>query len=372
MTKPLDPIEPTTASLPTHATASGQACQNCDTQLKGGYCHVCGQHAHNPLRSFRHAAEDVFESFWHVDGRIFRTLRDLMIPGKVSREYLDGHRVRYIAPLRLYVILSLITFFVAHLLTANLKGGLDVKVQDGNDFAAQTTVAAVERARDQKLATLEKSLQEAKGSQGAIGATAINMAQETVKQQAQARIDQINGKGTGKTEAPIKVNVAPALAEATGGDQDSLERTAEANARLFAKDKRAFAERVLTHAPGILLVLVPLFALVLRIVYLLRPMGYLEQLVVALYSHAFLLLVALVWMLMLLLDRAMGSGVLGAIAASLFPLLVPLYLLFSQKRIYGDGWWKTLLCFIVTASLYFVLALLAVAAAFALALLLKG
>lgn len=93
-------------------------CANCATALQGAYCHVCGQQGHNPLRSLRHAVEDVFESFWHLDGRVFRTLRDLLVPGRVACNYLDGQRVRYIPPLRLFVILTVITFFVGRLVTS--------------------------------------------------------------------------------------------------------------------------------------------------------------------------------------------------------------------------------------------------------------
>lgn len=394
MTKPQDPIEPVSTRYPPHHSASGSACQNCDTMLQGGYCHVCGQHAHNPLRSFRHAVEDVFESFWHVDGRIFRTLRDLLVPGKITTEYLAGHRVRYIPPLRLYVILSLITFFVAHFVTAGLKGGMDIVTENNNAFAAQTQVEEVIRARDEKLAALDKSLADTRGAGQGIAAAAIGTARESLEKQAQARIDEINGKaladdaatasaGGGilqiKTDSASTPSTASTSSEKSSKPadkpettEDKLERTVAENARLFSKDKRALAERILTHTPGILLALLPIFALVLRLVYPLRPMGYLEQLVVALYSHAFLLLVALTWMLMLLLDRTMSSSLLGAVAVTVLPILVPIYLLLSQKRIYGDGWPMTLLRFAIIAMLYFALAVLAVAAAFAMALLLKG
>lgn len=374
MTKPQDPIEPVTASFPAHPPEKGSACQNCATMLQGGYCHVCGQHAHNPLRSFRHAVEDVFESFWHVDGRIFRTLRDLMVPGKVSREYLDGHRVRYIAPLRLYVILSLITFFVAHLATSNLEGGFDINTVDANVFEAKTTVADVVAMRDQQLAELDKSLKEARDSDSAVATTAITTARVVLEQKAQERIDEIEGTAPASRRS-TQLSTLPSSSKPAASDdtmESALARTIEENVRLFAQDKRALVERVLAHTPTTLLVLVPLFALVLRIVYLLRPMGYLEHLVVALYSHAFLLLVALAWMSMLLLDRAMGSTWLGLIAVSVFPILIPLYLLFSQKRIYGEAWWKTLLRFIATSFAYFLLATLATAAVFSMALLLKA
>ena len=97
---------------PSHDAVHASACENCQTPLQGGFCHVCGQNAHNPLRSFGHAVEEVFESFWHLDGRIFRTLRTLLSPGKLANAYLAGHRAPYVAPLRLFVILSVLTFFV--------------------------------------------------------------------------------------------------------------------------------------------------------------------------------------------------------------------------------------------------------------------
>ncbi len=373
MTKPNDPIEPISTGMPPVRRDAHAACLNCGSVLQGSYCHVCGQHAHNPLKSFRHAVEDVFESFWHVDGRILRTLRDLLVPGRASRAYLAGHRVRYLPPLRLYVILSLLTFFVAHFLAADLKGGFDIQTdRTGNSpFATLATEQAVEAKRGEILAELQRGQAEAAGSQ--VAEVAITTARRITDAQAQRRIAELRGEkpqggfiqidpGDGKTPAPLGTNAR---------FSDRLAHNIEENVRAFAQDKRAFAEKMLTHAPGVLLVLVPLFALVLRLVYPLRAMGYLEHLVVALYSHAFLLLVALAWMLALLLDRATGSGVAGTLAAWILPPVTLGHLLFSQKRVYGDGWPLTLLRFSITGLLYFGLATFAFAAVLMMSLMLK-
>ena len=150
---------------PSHDAVHASACENCQTPLQGGFCHVCGQNAHNPLRSFGHAVEEVFESFWHLDGRIFRTLRTLLSPGRLANAYLAGHRAPYVAPLRLFVILSVLTFFVAQLTLhfgevklpkppptedgkANLVAAPD---ESGITFSKQTTVDAVIKERDQML-----------------------------------------------------------------------------------------------------------------------------------------------------------------------------------------------------------------------------
>ena len=122
-------------------------CENCNEPLQGPYCHACGQPVANPVRHVGHAIEDVFESFWHLDGRVFRTLRHLLSPGRVALEYLAGHRMRYIAPLRLFVILSLITFFVGKL-TVHAEGPAFEVTAGDTRFAKMDTVAEVESARD--------------------------------------------------------------------------------------------------------------------------------------------------------------------------------------------------------------------------------
>lgn len=80
--------------------ADAARCENCHAPLQGQYCHPCGQSRHSPTRHFGHAIEEVFESFSHPDGRVWRALRDLVVPGRVARDYLAGHRARHIAPLR--------------------------------------------------------------------------------------------------------------------------------------------------------------------------------------------------------------------------------------------------------------------------------
>lgn len=380
MTKPQDPIEPVTATMPPLAHARGTACANCGSVLQGSYCHVCGQHAHNPLKSFKHAVEDVFESFWHLDGRVFRTLRDICVPGRAVNAYLGGKRVGYIPPLRLYVILSLLTFFVAHFVTAGISGG-GVDLKGGADFDRYKTTAEVVAERDRQLAQIDKAAAEVKqdpsdvGSQLASGG--LVMARARIRTDADQRIAELEGRAVASKPDDMHVSVFGDTKFGAEGSfmrrlQEQWSRNANENARLFAKDGRAFVERVITHVPSLLLVLVPLFALVLRLLYPLRPMGYLEHLVVSLYSHSFLLLAVLAWMLAVLLERAIGGSLLSVTTGIVFWVGAPLYLLFSQKRIYGDGWPLTLLRWLIAGFAYFFLATFAFAVAMAMSLLGKA
>ncbi|HEY0015838.1 MAG TPA: DUF3667 domain-containing protein [Longimicrobium sp.] len=95
------------------AEAGGAACENCGTVLAGRYCHACGQAAERPtttVRGFaRHAAADLTS----LDSRILRTLALLLArPGRLTREYLDGRRIRYTQPLQVYLGAAAAFFFV--------------------------------------------------------------------------------------------------------------------------------------------------------------------------------------------------------------------------------------------------------------------
>ena len=144
------------------AHAAPAACENCATPLHGHYCHACGQSTHSPVRHVGHAIEEVFESFWHLDGRIFRTVRDLFVPGRIANRYLAGHRVRYVAPMRLFVILTLLTFFVAKFVVQDAMLGFDadntVQTADVEQALAQAATGSdVVAIRDGVLADIREA-----------------------------------------------------------------------------------------------------------------------------------------------------------------------------------------------------------------------
>lgn len=87
-------------------------CANCETELAGAYCHACGQraHLHNRLSDLLHEA---LESIAHFDGRLWRTLPVLALdPGRLSREWRAGRRVRYLQPLHLFLFATFLLFVI--------------------------------------------------------------------------------------------------------------------------------------------------------------------------------------------------------------------------------------------------------------------
>lgn len=371
-----------------HSTSEHGACENCRTPLQGRYCHGCGQSAHNPLKNFGHAVEEVFESFWHLDGRIFRTLRDLLVPGRIAVNFLKGQRVGYVQPLRLFVILTLFTFFV---------GKLTLHSDDfstGNNadqaYAKAQTVAEVEAMRVAQVAQLE---QQQKVTPAAAAAFAVAMAavntsaaqrraeleaettpsERSTTDSALARADEaaervsaekkavfinvpINGKPWDPETNPVVLAGWPKFVS------NWLNRrlaNGQANVERMGNKTDLYVQAILTSLPGALFFLMPIFALVLRVAYIRqRQMGYLEHLVVALYSHCWLMLVLLSTFLIAGISGAIGSAAVSTLCGWLYALLwlsVPIYLFWMQQRVYGGNPILTLLRYSFIGFIYFFL-----------------
>lgn len=444
--------------------AAPAACENCTTPLQGGYCHVCGQHAANPLRHFGHAVEEVFESFWHLDGRVFRTLRELFLPGRVACNYLAGHRVRYIAPLRLFVVLTVLTFFIGQIAVSvgtqgaerdgkPGRGGLvRLDASENGSIAQARTEAEVRAVLAQQLAELARAREETRDIPFA--ATGIERAEAEVRSAANARIAELRAtrgaagtatagakpaspasSGTPAAAASVAPSATRPAVPATARDDaaatartgttpaatrpaptaDSTDDVAETrrgvqkvagelgrlrdpkavwhevdnpvdvawlprfgdswfnhrlanierNVERVDREGEATIPRLaLAAVPPALFVLVPVFALLLRLLYLMTPRGYLEHLVVALYSHAFMLLVLLVMFAMILL-RAAFPGV-AAVGAASYLLqggmwaALPVYLFVMQHRVYRQHWLATLGKYLVLGTAYLILVMLVV------------
>ena len=90
-------------------------CRNCGAALQGKYCHACGQKAVPSEVSVHQLLHEGFHEFAHLDqSKVAQTLKLLLIkPGELTAELLRGRRVRYIPPVRLYLVCSLLFFALA-------------------------------------------------------------------------------------------------------------------------------------------------------------------------------------------------------------------------------------------------------------------
>src|SRR6266550_1903352 len=97
-------------------------CENCGALLSGPYCGQCGQPAIDYRRSFGHVLVDVLNEFLNWDSKFFATIGLLIAkPWRLTNEFVAGRRVRYVHPLRLYLLASILFFFAVNYGARGLK-----------------------------------------------------------------------------------------------------------------------------------------------------------------------------------------------------------------------------------------------------------
>jgi hypothetical protein len=94
-----------------HPVQSGLPCENCGAIVPDRFCTTCGQLASDFHRPFWELISSSLADVFSLDGRLLRTLPMLMFrPGRITRNYLDGQRARYVPPFRMFLLASLLFF----------------------------------------------------------------------------------------------------------------------------------------------------------------------------------------------------------------------------------------------------------------------
>ncbi|OYU16320.1 MAG: hypothetical protein CFE37_01175 [Alphaproteobacteria bacterium PA4] len=128
------------------------ACANCGTPLAGPFCGNCGQNAHIH-RTLGGVFHDFLHGITHFDGKAWKTLPMLLFrPGKLTRDYIEGKRARYIAPVPLFLLVVFLMFFVFSFV--HIKDNIDGGVT--NDRGEQMTQAEAKR----KLPEVERKIRQ--------------------------------------------------------------------------------------------------------------------------------------------------------------------------------------------------------------------
>jgi hypothetical protein len=118
-----------------------KTCLNCDSQLYGRFCHVCGQENIEPRESFWSIITHFFSDITHFNGKFFKTTGKLISrPGLLPLEYMRGRRARYLHPIRLYLFTSAVFFIIFYSITSAVTVNNSPGVVDSvaNQVAART------------------------------------------------------------------------------------------------------------------------------------------------------------------------------------------------------------------------------------------
>jgi hypothetical protein len=383
---PPDPPRAETAPPSAHG-----ACANCGAPLFGPHCYACGQPVKGMVRHLSSIMSDVVDTILNIDSRIFRTLFPLYFrPGFLTNEYFDGRRVRYVTPFRLYFFLSVLAFFLMQIALdadgGNFKGvSADDKMSDA--ITQAQTAEALNQARDAAIAQIEK----AESVTPAVANKGLEKARQRIQQKADKRLEYLKKVDEAKAKgepAPADPNKEDSGVDLNGTKWDpqahpvhlggpkflddkvnQMLLRARDNLRNIGKDPKPLILGAIGCLPQVLFVLMPLFALMLKFFYIFKRRLYMEHLIVALHSHAFIYL-SLLLLTLAGMAKVWAEGAAAWLVSPLDILMavmgwwLPIYLFLMQKKVYKQGWVMTTFKYGLIGTCYTVLISFCAAAAF--------
>jgi hypothetical protein len=377
MTTALDITPQTPPPATPHPT---HPCANCGAPMHGPYCYACGQPEKGMIRQLASVLSDVLDTVFNIDSRVFRSLVPLYFrPGYLTVEYFAGRRVRYVTPFRLFFFLCLIAFFAIQL-ALNL-GDSDFKwdLNGHNDgIEGAQTEADVHKRAEKSLSGINTAKNAANMPPAAV--ESLEKASAKIQKQADDRLAYLKARDAARakgekpppdpsssdgdfmidgtpwdpTTHPIKISWLPGFANT---QLNNMAGRAKENILAAKKDPRRLIEAVFARLPWTLGILMPLFAVLLKIVYIFKRRLYMEHLMVALHSHAFIFMSLLLLAVITLLRNWTSTSapgldpVYGLARAAVWIWLI-VYLFLMQKRVYRQGWIMTFIKYSVIGICY--------------------
>jgi len=126
-----------------------KTCLNCNYVVENRFCPNCGQENSDTRKTFHHLFIHFFEDLTHYENAFWKTIKNLLLkPASLTKEYLSGKRLSYLAPVRLYIFISFVTFFIIAIFPKNDSSDIVtgtqtyiVKVKDVNGKESDSVVS---------------------------------------------------------------------------------------------------------------------------------------------------------------------------------------------------------------------------------------
>ncbi|NNC76377.1 MAG: DUF3667 domain-containing protein, partial [Woeseiaceae bacterium] len=347
-------------------------CLNCGAGIRGQYCGECGQRASARLISLWELVRDAFGDLFELDSRLWRTMVPLLVrPGVLTSDYLRGRRARYMPPFRMYLVLSLIFFVVAFF---DPHESLAIFYEPADIEDAKTNSGDPEGRNAQTQEILEELVRE-----GVVDEEVLAPYRDTPADES-TQMDGATGSGDSDREKTPTAESKYSQRKNQSGltltfddnenfcsfDTGSYESAPNFITKRFTQSRlRQVCERVaavgaggvisalLDNVPVALIILLPVMALVLKLLYPLSRRYYVEHLLFFVHFHAFLFVLLTLQILWTRFVELVGLyaaiGVLPVVAAAFY---IPVYLYKSMRSVYGQGRLLTSLKFLTLSVSY--------------------
>ncbi|MEP6677376.1 MAG: DUF3667 domain-containing protein [Ferruginibacter sp.] len=246
-------------------------CLNCNAVIYGKYCHICGQENIHPKESAWHLVTHFFQDITHFDGKFFSTLKLLIFrPGFLSREYMNGRRANYLNPIRMYVFSSAI-FFIIFFSVFHVDENT-LKINGDTNGVAFDTINAMDSAAFSKFTA---------GINFSLHKDSMPMTREEFKEFINRSADSGTIKFFRTSTYRTKESYDSALSAGTIHDgwikRTFMYKQIELSQKYRGKQRElisVFANMLLHSTPQLLFVSLPLFALLLQLLYVRRKQYY--------------------------------------------------------------------------------------------------
>ena len=377
-------------------------CENCETPLTGEYCSACGQHAIDYRRSLWRVLIDALDSFLNWDTKFLNSVGVLLLrPWRLTNDFNAGRRVRYVHPLRLYLLASIAFFLLAKLVNFDgFEDKRDIELTAEDRAEIDTAVAKLLAPESPLIPDQRARVEAARQKWAAPEAVEGTPQQRALFHKGMMRLRTLADKKEFKTKDIVRLETALAFMEGVvpeppkasagstpppdfigppkpqsttknygpviqfdnddGKPKEPFEIWLEGRVKeKFGEDgtkAEIFLQTLRDNIPTMMLACVPLFAFVLQALYIRHGRYYVEHLVYALHIHTFVYVAVVVITLI-------SMGAMRVLPAAQ-PLLVfvlsvaaSVQVFLSIRRVYKQRWIKTTMKFAVGSVVYlFVLA----------------
>ena len=346
--------------MPSGGSSAARWCKNCSASLpaKAAYCPICSQRYRKGKLSLFVVVGEFFETLFNLDNKIFRTMAYLVVPGKLTQHYIQGKQVRFISPVRLFLVSAILFFSVISFLIFRYQErkiqelGDSLVIKDGYRAAFMDELDAI---RLQWLDTLPQGLTDTVGTVAILDTFMASIPDPRQDSMALTYLDWHPDSSFGFRSVSIAKRdfIEVPIDELPGkyGVRSFLGSTVIKQLVKLQLKLGQFIGFVVSQTVWTFLLLIPLLAIVLKLLYIRHPYYYMEHLVFAFHLHAFVFLLS---GLVLLGTYSLAESDLSAFSANL-ALLSLVYIWLSMKRMYGQRIIKTSVKFVLFSMLYMML-----------------
>ena len=299
----------------------GPECLNCGHATGDNtYCSNCGQLNDTRRLSFWELVTESLSNFLAFDGKVFRTLwLTLIKPGQVAADFKSGKRVRYMNPIRFYFLSSILL-----ITTIQINRG------DPDIIKFTENGEPVELVRKENTkSSIGKSIELARLSEAY---------KKDVNRGFFNRFDYVvDYLDESPESSKQEIFGAYDMEESFWNNfiYDQAIKVADSRKEgNFSKFNRAFLNKLF----WILFLFIPVFGLVLQVIYWRRDFYYPEHLFFTLYQQSLFFILAGLYNILFPAQESIFIGILMAFA---------LHLLLAMRRFYQQSWRKTILKFIL-------------------------